>query len=58
MSQIISLMTQLNLSDEIITNTVSKITIICATNDYPMTLNRTSFHTLQGNGDGNGNGNN
>jgi hypothetical protein len=57
MTQIISLMQELNLNEEVISNTISKMTLICAKNDYPILSNR-NFSGLNGNGDGNGNGNN
>ncbi len=58
MTQIISLMQELNLNDEIISNTVSKITLICCKNDYPIMTGSKVLYQPGSNGNGNGDGNN
>lgn len=55
MSNIITLMNELDLSDEVITQTVSKITGICARNDYPVSFLTSGYQIMAGNGNGNGN---
>jgi hypothetical protein len=55
MTHIIDLMNQLNLSEEVITCTVSKITLICCKNDIPLHFNSLNNHEMYGNGNGNGN---
>lgn len=55
MSEIINLMSELDLCDKTITQTVSKITLICATRDFPLHQTSTTYKMC---GNGNGNGNN
>lgn len=50
MNNIISLMTELHLSDETITNTISKISIICSKHDYQVQTNEHKQFSLTGNG--------
>jgi hypothetical protein len=55
MQNIETLMKELNLGDEIISNTLLKIDFICTKNGYREDVRNLQALTLTGNGDGNGN---
>lgn len=52
MSQIISLMNDLELPQELIILTVTKINLICAKNGYNFNQSTKTKYNLNGNGDG------
>jgi hypothetical protein len=57
MQQIASLMKELNLGEDVILTTLTKIDYICSKQDYSDFYSSTLLR-MNGNGDGNGNGNN